>query len=407
MSQQTLLTFANNNIAGNVIYGVVNIFGDLVGDIILTEDMMNAICGGSCLADASVSNTGNGAESTNIANTTNVSNKNVFQNNDADITNTLVLDATTGNNDSNFNTGGNSSIDTGSANIDANVLNIANMNLTAGNMWLVIVNEAGNWVGKLYGAPSGGNVAASALMSFLIDPITGAVTASNSDNGAGSVNQANTESTTNTNINQNNQATINNNLNLTANTGGNSTSFNTGGDSNIKTGDANITANIVNFVNNNIVGDGKLLVTVVNVFGSWIGDFLTPGSEKKAVTTAHAATNSDTVKTQSAPSNSNNNSGNSSENNNNEGNSNSNGSSNVVSGPQALGAYIASIANNNIAKITDQQENDTLVAGIAKVNGVTSEKLNINLAWLLLVLPLVLGTGVILTRKVYLIRKTS
>ena len=45
----------------------------------------------------------------------------------------------------------------------------------------------------------------------------------------------------------------------------------------IGTGDAKIVANIVNFVNNNISGGGKLLVTIVNVFGSWLGDFVGPG----------------------------------------------------------------------------------------------------------------------------------
>ncbi|MFI5134113.1 MAG: hypothetical protein ACHQEB_07250, partial [Chitinophagales bacterium] len=46
------------------------------------------------------------------------------------------------------------------------------------------------------------------------------------------------------------------------------------------TGNAQIIANMVNFVNNNISGNGKLFVTVVNVFGSWMGDFITPGSKK-------------------------------------------------------------------------------------------------------------------------------
>jgi hypothetical protein len=34
---------------------------------------------------------------------------------------------------------------------------------------------------------------------------------------------------------------------------------------------------MVNFVNNNITGGGKLFVTVVNVFGSWLGNFVPPG----------------------------------------------------------------------------------------------------------------------------------
>ncbi|HLA03875.1 MAG TPA: hypothetical protein VJ065_01420, partial [Patescibacteria group bacterium] len=71
---------------------------------------------------------------------------------------------------------------------------------------------------------------------------------------------------------------IDNNVNLTANTGGNRASYNTGGDSSIKTGDANIAASIVNFINSNIIGR-TVMVGIVNVFGSWLGDAVPPGEE--------------------------------------------------------------------------------------------------------------------------------
>ena len=60
------ITFANNNIIGDVVYGVVNIFGDLVGDILLTEEALATLCGG-CGGDVTVQNTDNGADSTNTA----------------------------------------------------------------------------------------------------------------------------------------------------------------------------------------------------------------------------------------------------------------------------------------------------------------------------------------------------
>ena len=85
--------------------------------------------------------------------------------------------------------------------------------------------------------------------------------------------------TTNTTT-QTNTADLNNNLQLSANTGGNSASYNTGGSNGILTGDAQIIANLVNFVNNNITGGGRLVVSVVNVFGSWLGDFVTSGQKK-------------------------------------------------------------------------------------------------------------------------------
>jgi hypothetical protein len=80
---------------------------------------------------------------------------------------------------------------------------------------------------------------------------------------------------------QTNEARVVNNLELSANTGRNQTSKNTGGDSTIKTGNARIVASLLNFVNNNISSQNKVLVTVINVFGRWLGDFLPPGSEKK------------------------------------------------------------------------------------------------------------------------------
>src|SRR4029077_16659587 len=111
---------------------------------------------------------------------------------------------------------------------------------------------------------------------------------------------------TNNITSQTNAAGIVNNINLAANTGGNNTSYNTGGNSSIATGDANIIANLVNFVNNNVTGGGKLVVTVVNVFGSWLGNFVTPGHTDTSPVVADNPTT-----TQNSNSNENSNSNNS------------------------------------------------------------------------------------------------
>jgi hypothetical protein len=371
-----VLTFANNNIAGNVIYGVVNIFGDLVGDIILTEEAMNAACGGSCAGNTTTTNSGNGANSNNNASSSTANNNNTFQSNDASINNGLELNAITGDNDSNFNTDGNSNIITGASDVTANVLNIANSNITGGNWWLVIVNEGGRWIGKIMGSPDGANMAGSEGTEFEVDPITGAVTAKNNSNGADSENNANTSTTNNNTTNQTNTANINNELNLSANTGGNKANYNTGGDSNIVTGDAKIVANIVNFVNNNITGGGKLVVTVINVFGSWLGDFVAPGQQQRS-----HATNNDS-----------NNNGNSIS------NTSSNNSSSTVA--SAKGTIAAEVKNNGT--VTYEESSDAVVgtvkgsntkgsnlheATVAKSVGqdgsaaVADKKIHINLAW--------------------------
>ncbi|MCX8009003.1 MAG: hypothetical protein N3A54_04875 [Patescibacteria group bacterium] len=272
-----LLTFANNNIQGNVVYGVVNIYGDLIGDIIFPEEQFAAFCCTSSTSTVTTAN--NGANSTNTTTIANSTNATTFQNNDAVIENILVLDAQTGNNTVTGNTSGDNRVITGNSNIDANVINVANSNIDGGNMWLVIINEAGKWIGKIFGG-NGSNMAASDGLTLTTDA-QGNVMATNG-NGANSTNTTTIDTTSTTTTIQNNQANIQNTLNLSANTGGNQASYNTGGNSSVVTGDANIIANMVNFVNNNITGTGKLFVTVVNVFGSWIGDFILPGHKKEA-----------------------------------------------------------------------------------------------------------------------------
>ena len=272
-----VLTFANTNVAGDIIYAVVNIFGNLIGDILLSEEAINACCGGS---SATAANTGNGSNSDNNAGVDIENNDTIQQTNDAIIDNSLDLDARTGNNSTSNNTGGDSSITTGDVDVQASLLNIVNTNIVGGNMWLVLINEAGNWVGKLMGAPEGSIFAASAGSDYTIDE-NGYITVTNSGNGSNSDNNGQVNQTNNNSTTQTNTANVGNTLNLSANTGGNVANDNTGGNADIKTGDATIIANLVNFVNTNVVGSGKLVVTVVNVFGEWFGDFLTPGQKKE------------------------------------------------------------------------------------------------------------------------------
>ena len=396
-----LLTFLNNNIAGGVMFGVVNIFGNLIGDIILPDSAFDQIACGLCGQDINILNSGNGTGSDNnsLVNSSNINNIN--QANDANIANNLYLEAETGDNSASGNTGGNVGITTGNSTLDASILNIANMNLVGGNMWLVIINEAGNWVGKLYGSDQFGKLASSGNALFSIDP-NGIINVTNSGNGADSTNNGVVNTSTNNNINQSNIANIENNLNLVANTGENDASKNTGGNVSILTGDAKVLANIVNYVNNNIVG-GKLLVTFVNVFGSWTGDFLTPGSHKET----------SSVLAQGSASNQNN----ASPNNNSGG---PNGSSSGSSGSESQGS--SNPLNNLIAAAgffggsSSNSEGGTSVGiKVASINtgdlglltqGATDEKVNLNLAWAFVVLPLV-GSALIIgnkLRKRYLIK---
>lgn len=271
------LTLANNNLSGGVYFNFVYIYGDLIGDIILPEEYFNSVPCSTCGADLLAANTANGSDSTNNASIDQTINNETFQYNDVNIENNMLLAAQTGSNSTSQNTGGDSEIKTGDTNVNGQVLNVANSNIAGGDWWLVLINEAGNWIGKILGAPSGsGTYAGSDGTLFSVDE-NGIITAINSGNGSGSTNNTSVSNTTNNTTVQNNTANIVNNLNLSASTGGNSASKNTGGSSSIETGDANIIASIVNMVNNNISGGGRLFVTVIDVFGSWLGNFRAPG----------------------------------------------------------------------------------------------------------------------------------
>jgi hypothetical protein len=398
-----VLTFANNNIAGDVVYAVVNIFGDLVGDILFPEEFMSNCCS----TNTSATNSSNGSDSINNANIDSSTTENTFQNNDASITNDLVFDAQTGDNESNYNTGGDSTIKTGNTTVEANVLNIANTNLIGGNMWLVLVNEAGNWIGKILGAPDDANFAGSAGTEFNVDE-NGFITASNNGNGSGSTNSSDVTTTATDTTIQNNNAVISNTLNLSANTGGNEANANTGGDSKIETGDATIVANLVNFVNNNIKGNGKLFVTVVNVFGSWFGDFVSPGTEKQ---TANALQNQNTNSQNVGGPNSQSDTSTVSSQNSADTNSRTTGTGEAVLVVTPQHANLISYSSP-----VNSEDSDDSETGKAMVKGVSAENVNtlgvsesdgkikINLAWLVVMLPLALvaiGTKKVLMPKLF------
>lgn len=378
------LTFANNNLAGKVIFGVVNIFGNLVGDIVLPDQQVAC---SNCNSQTTASNIGNSSGSTNTAGVNLSNTTDTFQRNDASIENNLTLAAATGENDSNKNTGENSTIQTGNADVKSQTVNVANSNVSGGNMWLVFVNQAGEWVGKILGVPEGSNFAGSSNTQFTVGQ-DGTITATNSGNGSGSQNSASTTQTTDNNINQSNTAHVVNNLNLSANSGGNVTSDNTGGSSFIKTGDAKILANIVNFVNNNIASDGKLVVTFVNVFGSWIGDFVTPGHQKDPKTNPPGnpglppGNSGVSNKTQSSD-NSSGDQGKNSENTSHEENT-----ANLQ--PPSLQTNLPAQFTTQVAGVRIAADNlaDSAVNNLKNDTDQVRRSITLNLAWLLILIPL-------------------
>jgi hypothetical protein len=269
-----VVNLVNDTLVGGaeVLVATVNIFGDLVGDIVLAGldgESCGLECGGGNLAAV---NESTGAESENAATVNSNSNSEVYGNNTAEIGSSVAVVANTGDNDASENTGG-GSVQTGDVNAQVGETTVANNNMAGGGTWwLVVVNEAGRWVGKIFGSEDGQNVASGGSVDL------GVV---NENTGAGSDNQASSSSESDSVVVTNNQAEVDSQVTVIADTGHNSASKNTGSGS-IATGDVNLMANVVNFVNNNFVG-GKVAITFVNVFGSWAGDIVPPGMSKPVV----------------------------------------------------------------------------------------------------------------------------
>lgn len=167
------------------------------------------------LAETTIQITGNGAGSDNQALVSQTNTTTVSQSNTANVTNNVDADAKTGNNDANFNTGGQVVIGTGNATTDVNVSNNLNRNAAS-----VDCCDAGDT-----------NVEVSG-------------------NGADSNNEVGLTATNTNVVSQGNNAKVRNDIDTDADTGGNDAYSNTGGDVAIVTGhakamvDVNTTANV-------------------------------------------------------------------------------------------------------------------------------------------------------------------
>lgn len=156
--------------------------------------------------------------------------------NNADIENNITVIADTGSNQA---AGENSSINTGDAYASANVINVANTNITDSNYLLLVFNNFSSYAGDIV-LPN----------SDFFDKIL---------QNSGGVN--------NVDLNINNSATVNNNVETVANTGKNSAS---GNNTTINTGNAGASSEITNMVNQNVIG-GSSFSMLIRVHGDWTG----------------------------------------------------------------------------------------------------------------------------------------
>ena len=265
-----LINFFNNVMlgSGELLLGVVNIFGSLSGDIVLSGLNGPGGTSGSGLNIGSANNT-TGSGSSNDAESSVSNNTNLSVDNFADVLNNVTLDANTGENTAEKNTGS-GSINSGNTDVNLNLANIANNTVAGGggDIWMVLVNNLGTWTGQLFDTTGTGG-AYSPFFTFSLNP-DGTMSAQNQNTGADSSNNGQTSVEDETDISIVNSGTLTNNVMIDANTGNNSASKNTGSGS-IATGDANISANIINILNNVFLG-GRFAITIVNIFGTFTGD---------------------------------------------------------------------------------------------------------------------------------------
>lgn len=294
-----ILNLINSAIgAGESFFGVVNIFGNLTGDILFPQGFLDSIAAasGTGVAGPGATNQNTGPNSNNQINTGSNSSTNVNNVANSGINNNINSAAQTGNaNVSGNTTAGNAT--TGNANTNTNVFNFAG-DLSSDNAVLVLVNVLGHWVGAILNLPQTGNSQAALL--------TGGETAlTNQNTGPNSNNQINASSNSSTNINNTSNGTINNNINAGAISGDADVTGNTNA-GNATTGDASVATNVANFVGSTLNLKKWFGVLMINVFGDWNGSVAidTPaGSKVSQTTNAPTATNSSAqVKTSTASS---------------------------------------------------------------------------------------------------------
>lgn len=262
----TVLNFLNATVVDGALWlSVSDVFGDLAGNVVIPESAL-AYLGKrerELLVDATNSQTG--SDSTNSLDVDVTNTRTTTLENEATVDTTMAVDAITGENTATQNTGG-ATIATGDVATTTNAITLANMNVVDGSLGVVIVNALNKWVGYLLG--SNGSWAP-------IDHDFSTIAVSNSQTGAFSDNTATVDVTNTETTAVTNTARVSTTLDLEAVTGKNTVLQNTGNAA-ITTGDARVSATVINVVNTNVVRGG-FFVAIVNVFGNWFGDLLFGG----------------------------------------------------------------------------------------------------------------------------------
>ncbi len=234
-----IMNFINSSISANKSFiGVLNVLGDLEGDVLLPGDLTKHLLAAN-IPTANI----NLSPSASL---------DITNENDFSISNEINTTATSGDAEVSHNTvGGNAT--TGNAETSITVFNLVGQNIVAENALLVFVNVMGDWVGFITNAPAGST---SAMLGCC------AGTSSSDD----LLNGVDTE------ILSKNKFSIDNNINLSAVSGDATVSDNTVGGS-AETGDAAAAANVLNVMNSSLSLSTWFGALFINIFGNWNGSF--------------------------------------------------------------------------------------------------------------------------------------
>lgn len=230
--------------SGHSFLGVININGNLNGNILLPANFVNQLLAANVPTVNIISNSGSGSK--NTINGNNSGATTITNTNNEGVTNNLNALATTGSaNISNNTSAGSAS--TGSANTSITAFNLTGSNVIGNNDLLVFVNVAGGkWVGLIVNAPPGTTAA---------------------ELGGGIVNGAINSNTT---VNNSTNDKITNNINLATKSGNANVLDNTSA-GNAVSGNANDAANLLNIENSTLSLSNWFGILFINVFGTWNG----------------------------------------------------------------------------------------------------------------------------------------
>ncbi len=260
-----LLNMINSAIsAGQSFFGLLNIFGNLNGDILFPQGFLNGAVGDSSTGGGGTSvasNSNTGADSNNSAGVTNNNNLTAVNSPSALFNNNIQTAAQSGNAAVTDSTGAGGAT-TGNADTSTNLYNLFNTSLFGDNAVLVLVNVLGHWVGGIMNLPGGGQSGGALL--------TGNASVSNNNTGANSNNDASANTQNNVNLVNAPTGTINNNINAGA-LSGNATVSDSTGAGGATSGNATVATNVANIFGSALNLKKWFGVLVINVFGDWFG----------------------------------------------------------------------------------------------------------------------------------------